>query len=152
MTDDVPILDAPGGKPFGFVPKGVMSRKPAYGKPCTGCGACCMVTLCDLGQHVFGLPEIGRCPALTQTSETTYGCGLAIDPARFVPKARVLAKGAGRLKAAAFLLIGGGEGCDARFNGEPRDEEHAARIDRQRMTAGSIRAAIRAKQTWGAKP
>jgi hypothetical protein len=47
------------------IPRGIYARKPPHGSPCNGCGVCCMVTLCPLGQHIFGF-ELGRCPALTK--------------------------------------------------------------------------------------
>lgn len=107
-------------------------RKPRYGLPCNGCGACCMVTLCNLALHVFHRDDpFGRCPALTKNAEGTYGCGL-------------VEKGKGPQRAAALLLIGAGDGCDARFNGEPRDEALAAKWDqRDRENAPAIDAAMK---------
>src|SRR4051812_11351573 len=96
-----------------------VARKPRYGSPCNACGACCMVTLCKLARHVFHADTpFGRCPALTKNTDGTYGCGL-------------VEKGRGPQRDAAMLLIGAGDGCDARFNGEPRDEEFSNRLDRR---------------------
>jgi len=108
-----------------------------------------MVTRCDLSQHVFNLPEIGPCPALTQTSYCTYGCGLVLDPRKWVP-ARAMAKGARALSNAAFLLIGGGDGCDARFNGEERNVPFAEALDAKYRSGDRVKQSRRAKLLWGA--
>jgi len=110
-----------------------------------------MITRCPLGQHVFGLGEVGPCPALRPTSETTYGCGLVIDPAAYVP-ARAASKGVGALRRAALLLIGSGDGCDARINGEQRNVPYAEALDAACRAPARAKASRRAKQLWGAKP
>jgi hypothetical protein len=111
-----------------------IARKPRYGLPCNGCGACCMVTLCKLARHVFHADTpFGRCPALTKKDDGTYGCGL-------------VEKGKGPQRDAALLLIGAGDGCDARFNGEPRDEALSAQWDkRDEDNAAALDAALK---TW----
>lgn len=98
--------------------RAAVDRKPRYGSPCNGCGACCMATLCNLAQFVFRQPPVGRCPALTRKEDGTYGCGL-------------VEKSKSPRREAALMLIGAGDGCDARFNGEPRDEEFSSRLDRR---------------------
>lgn len=137
-------------KPIGRVLAEAFARKPSHGVPCNGCGCCCMVTRCELSQHVFGLGEIGPCPALERTSETTYGCGLVLDPAKYMP-ARAVSKGVAALKRAALFLIGAGDGCDARFNGEPRDEAFAAALDARWRSGERVKMSRRAKILWGAK-
>lgn len=110
-----------------------------------------MVTRCPLGQHVFGLGEIGPCPALTQVREHEYACGLVLDPARFAP-GRALTKGVGALRRASLQLIGSGDGCDARFNGEWRNVPYADALDAACAAPARVKASRRAKQLWGAKP
>jgi hypothetical protein len=143
------MIDEIDTRPAGLVPREVKERKPKHGAPCNGCGACCMVTRCDLSQHVFGLDEIGPCPALTQTSYCTYGCGLVLDPKKWAP-ARAMAKGARSLSNAAFLLIGGGDGCDARFNGEERNVPFAEALDAKWRSGERVKQSRRAKLLWGA--
>src|SRR5215813_12954896 len=137
-------------KPGGLVPRGLLVRKPPHGSPCNGCGACCMVTRCPLGQHVFGLGEIGPCPALVETGDNTYGCGLVLRPAAYVP-ARALSKGVGALRRAALLLIGSGDGCDARFNGEWRNVPYADALDARWLRSDRVKESKRAKRLWGAR-
>jgi hypothetical protein len=108
-----------------------------------------MVTRCELAQHVFSLGEFGRCPALTQTSATTYGCGLVLDPRKYVP-ARAASKGVAALRRAAAVLIGAGNGCDAGFTGEWRDKVYAAELEARKRLAENVKASRRAKQLWGA--
>jgi hypothetical protein len=108
---------------------GIYARKPPHGSPCNGCGVCCMVTLCPLGQHILGF-ELGRCPALTKRDDTTYVCGLVLDPAKYAPT-RAVTKSVAALRRAALLLIGSGDGCDARLNGEPRNFPYEEAIFRK---------------------
>lgn len=114
------------------VPRAMMEKKPPHGAPCTRCGVCCYVTLCELARAVFGRAE-GPCPALRFESGNA-SCGLTTidNPA---------------LAEAARVLIFAGDGCDARFNGEPVNHEFhqlQARLDIER--AGAIRAA---RAAWG---
>jgi hypothetical protein len=125
-----------------------LKRKPKHGTPCNGCGACCMVTRCGLAQHVFSLGEFGRCPALTQTSATTYGCGLVLDPRKYVP-ARAASKGVAALRRAAAVLIGAGNGCDAGFTGEWRDKAYDAALEARGRSAEYVKARRRANLLWG---
>ncbi len=81
------------------IPRAVAASKPAHGAPCNHCGACCWAVPCNLAQHLFGATS-GKCPALRPS-----GCGL-------------VEASSGAYRAAVLLLIGSGEGCDARFNGE----------------------------------
>jgi hypothetical protein len=101
-------------------PAGLLARKPAHGKPCTNCGLCCIATLCDVGRAVFGRAR-GPCPALQWEGDQSR-CGILADPDLPEP-----------LRDAAATLLYIGQGCDARFNGEPSDPAfHAAgaRYDR----------------------
>ena len=126
-------------------------RKPPHGAPCNGCGACCMLARCPLGQHVFGLGEIGPCPALTKTGEGTYACGLVLDPAQYAPTRTTCKSVVGKLRRAALLLIGAGDGCDARFVGEPCDEVYVAALYAQWRSNEHVKQIYRAKRLWGAK-
>lgn len=114
-------------KPAALVPAGQRDQKPPHGRPCNSCGLCCMATLCPLAQAVFGQPEHRRCPALTQTSASTYGCGLVADPMKWAMR-RTLVYGLERMREAALHLIGSGTGCDARFDGEPADADFYRRL------------------------
>lgn len=123
------------------IPRHAAANKPPHGKPCNLCGICCMATLCPLGEHIFGR-KIGPCPALTPEGESTpqaYFCGLTVNPD--IPE---------EMKEAAKLLIGAGQGCDARINGEPSDAEFNARLLRQ--DAIDADRAKKAKRIWGAMP
>jgi hypothetical protein len=95
----------------------MMIRKPAHGEPCTRCGVCCYAVLCPLGKHVFGSDRTGPCPALSVDDDHTAHCLLT----EF---------GEVRMRAAAALLIGAGDGCDARFNGEPANSRFHAKLER----------------------
>lgn len=115
-------------------PRELVEKKPPHGAPCMRCGLCCMATLCRIGEHVFRQKQ-GPCPALRFDAQGSR-CGLLDDATK-------------PLRDAAKLLLYSGEGCDARFNGEPInhgfhhrlnvfDEEHAYEIDC-------------AKKLWGLK-
>ena len=109
-----------------------------------------MVTRCDLSQHVFKLGEIGLCPALTQIDEHKFACGLVLDPAKYSP-VRAVTKGVGALRRAALLLIGSGDGCDARFNGEWRNVPYADALDARWLRSDRVKESKRAKRLWGAR-
>lgn len=102
-------------------PRAMLDRKPPHGAPCNRCGLCCVATLCDLGRHFFGRAA-GPCPALRFDQEGNSACGLTLC-------------GEQKYSDAAALLIGAGDGCDARFNGEWTNTEfhkHQARLDVER--------------------
>ena len=105
------------------IPRSVAASKPAHGAPCNNCGACCWAVPCNMARHLFGATS-GRCPALRPG-----GCGL-------------VEASSGAYRAAVLLLIGSGEGCDARFNGEAVDHAfHAFQQARDREQAAAIGAA-----------
>lgn len=128
-----------------MMPRGKLDAKPPHGASCTHCGLCCEATLCDLAQHVFG-HEQGPCPALERDADGKSGCGLVNHPDRWLP-VRAVVQGVRRMSEAALHLIGAGQGCDARFNGEPVNEAfrwHMREFDRK------TRARTReAKRLWG---
>jgi hypothetical protein len=109
-----------------------------------------MVRRCELAQHVFSLGEFGACPALTQTSAATYGCGLVLDPRKYVP-ARAASKGVAALRQAAANWIGSGNGCDAGRAGEWYDKAYAAALEARNRSAKNVKARRRAKLLWGAR-
>lgn len=118
-------------KPVALVPRSMRERKPGHGQPCNGCGMCCAATRCQVGVQLFG--PGGWCPALVRTGEHTFGCGVVQEIAKSGDKA---------LLSAALLLIRAGEGCDARFNGEPTDHEfHKQQDETDRKNADTIRFA-----------
>jgi hypothetical protein len=99
-----------------------------------------MATLCPLGEGVFKR-KMGPCPALALEEGSTppaYACGLVVDPA--IPR---------EMREAAKLLIGAGQGCDARINGEPPDVAFYARLLRQdQIDADRVAAA---KRFWAGR-
>lgn len=128
------------------VPRAMVSRKPPHGSPCNRCGACCYATLCPLGQKVFRR-EIGPCPALGFDGEQST-CGLVSDPARFYPLAVLRAGSIDQASSDASVLIGASTGCDARINGEPRNERFYQELRIwDRRNSARVRAA---RKTWGA--
>lgn len=90
--------------------------KPAWGKPCNGCGVCCAVETCPAGRLLFRRRH-GPCPALFWTdSESRYCCGLAAHPERHLP----LPTWFSRPLAALFRRwIAAGKGCDCDFDVQP---------------------------------
>lgn len=132
-------------KPAFLAPHGMLDRKAPHGQPCTRCGLCCM-NLCRVGFALFyreGEPLVlpnGPCPALVKGGDE-YNCDVMRNPQKYK------AGDADELRAAINILTYAGQGCDARFNGEPInhsfnqrlvewDEEHAYEISE-------------AKKLWG---
>ena len=95
-----------------YAPRSMLAKKPAHGSPCTQCGLCCVATLCELGRDFFG-KSAGPCPALVFNQDGDSACGLTLA-------------GEPEYRDAAKLLIGAGDGCDARFNGEPGNPDFYA--------------------------
>lgn len=95
--------------------------KPPQGKPCNGCGLCCIAEVCDLGKELGGEE---RCRALISLGTGRFACGLVADPYRFLPPERLTSwrvidqlapggQGEEALKAHFAGLLGTGRGCDA---------------------------------------
>lgn len=120
------------GKPAAFLPRSVVERKPAYGEPCNACGLCCMVAPCPIAARLFG-PVRGVCPALRHQRDGTYSCGVMEEPRAYAP-VRVARFGAPRLREAARIILGAGEGCDCRIEGEPSNAAFRDRCERHRET------------------
>lgn len=88
--------------------------KPAAGQPCNGCGLCCLVEPCPLGQWVSRRRH-GRCRALQwQPAESRYRCGLLSQPQRWLP--RWTARWPGWRDRWLRRWIASGIGCDADWN------------------------------------
>lgn len=122
-----------------------MLQKPPHGKPCNGCGQCCLESLCPLGSSMFG-GEDGPCPALQRTGEETFGCGLVRAPELYAPL-RAIVIGRERLSEAAAYLIGADIGCDAQLVGEPADQEFRKRLHRIRLR--DLQQIAAAMEAWG---
>jgi hypothetical protein len=85
--------------------------KPAEGAPCNGCGVCCAVEPCPVGQLV-SRRRSGACSALVwQEAQQRYVCGLVSEPQAHLPRA--LGWTAPLLSRWARRLIAAGIGCDA---------------------------------------
>lgn len=73
--------------------------KPPEGKPCNGCGICCLAEPCPVGM-VISLKRHGTCRALRWSDEETrYVCGLMAKP--------------GVLRRIVSRWIAAGIGCDS---------------------------------------
>lgn len=85
--------------------------KPALGEPCNGCGVCCLLEPCPLGQ-VISRKRSGACDALRWSkTESLYRCGVLTDaPGVLGTRWRWAAP---LLRRLARRWIAAGEGCDA---------------------------------------
>lgn len=117
-----------------YGPKSALDRKPGHGKPCNGCGLCCMAVPCALSKMVFGV-EQGQCPALVQVQDHVYTCGLTTSDS--VPE---------NFRDAAKVIIGAGYGCDARFNSEPIDHGFYLKLDK--LDATNHDKTVAARKLW----
>lgn len=83
----------------------VILKKPCLGSPCNGCGHCCQVELCKIGEMAF--PETpAPCPGLLYR-DGRYWCDVVISEQR--------AFDTGELTTPPILaeMLGIGRGCDA---------------------------------------
>lgn len=131
-------------KPVFIATHAALEKKPPHGQPCTRCGLCCVATLCPLARIVFG-HESGPCPALSYDADGSR-CGLVDNPMAYAMRL-TLKNGVQAMSDAAKHLIGGGTGCDARFNGEPPDLEFYEKLKRLDEQTQAI--TNRARATWG---
>jgi hypothetical protein len=122
-----------------------IKSKAPHGHACNRCGACCMVSVCLLGHHVFGINELGKCPALEHHGEE-YRCGIIEHPERYTD--RPMVEG---MREAALILIGHDLGCDAAFPGEPRNQAYTMEVERNGKVTAKREAFVRARQLWGVK-
>jgi hypothetical protein len=82
--------------------------KPAEGQACNGCGVCCAVEPCPLGQWL-SRKRHGACTALQwQSAERRYRCGAVATPRQFMPW---LSEAWGR--RLALRWISAARGCDS---------------------------------------
>ena len=83
--------------------------KPPEGKPCNGCGVCCLAEPCPVGM-VVSLSLRGPCAALRWDGEQRrYRCGLLGTPGAASPWPLM-----GRVGSAwARRMISAGSGCDS---------------------------------------
>lgn len=82
-------------------PAMTLPAKPRFGSPCNGCGLCCALEICSIGEKVF--PGAGApCPALkiTEDRRRTYCELVAIEKIH-------------GLKPIIATALGVGLGCDA---------------------------------------
>ena len=93
-------------------------HKPANGTPCNGCGVCCLVEPCPLGQ-VISRKRRGACDALRwDAALAVYRCGAITDAAGVLgTRGRWAAPLLTRL---AHRWIAAGVGCDATLEVERR--------------------------------
>lgn len=74
--------------------------KPEVGSPCNGCGLCCHVQVCMIGQYVYDLPPTAApCPAIRYI-DGQVRCGVVMD--------EIAEKGEENSMAAKALNIGRG--------------------------------------------
>src|SRR5262245_56827180 len=107
--------------PLVSAPRTMIERKRAHGAPCNSYGLCCHGSLCKLAQHIFRREAFpGPCPALRDNGDGTHSCDVVHTPQRYAGNLSISLR-IDTLRHAALLLIGGGYGCDARINGEPRN-------------------------------
>lgn len=119
--------------------------KPAYGDPCNGCGLCCRAELCPAGYAIFGGVLRRECPAIEMDGQRAV-CGLVAHPMAY-RMAKTLQHGVAAMSSAALAMIGSGTGCDARFAGEPGNEEFAASL--LKRLREKRKAAKEARKLWG---
>lgn len=104
--------------------------KPQVGEPCNGCGLCCQIQVCRNGAYVlklvknFGDTVPGPCPALTEREDGSFGCGIVINPLKYIKKSKYRPD---VLRREFANLIGSGSGCDE--VGLEYSPEEEARLD-----------------------
>src|SRR5262245_37322378 len=98
--------------------------KPALMQPCNGCGVCCLVEPCPLGQ-LLSRRRHGACTALRwQAGAAVYRCGAVLEPEVVLRAA--LPRGLRwtqpgllpLLRRLARRWIAAGQGCDCSFEVE----------------------------------
>lgn len=128
----------------------MMERKARHGQPCTSCGLCCHMELCDLACCIFDKPKRtpGPCPAL-ESDNGNSRCGMMTNPTKY--SARAVAVGDDVARRAAALMIGPGEGCDMMMsNRGDVDHEYAYRRDLQDLARSAL---LRwAHRVWNMRP
>lgn len=89
----------------------MLDRKAPHGKPCTSCGLCCHVSLCDTACVIFEKPKgsLGPCPALEWKGKES-ACGMLTNPTKY--SKRAYAVGHRKAQEAVAMMIDPGIGCD----------------------------------------
>ena len=94
-------------------------QKPGEGKPCNGCGVCCLSEPCPLGV-LLSRRRLGPCEALRWSEgDLLYRCGAISEPKDVLSQAmpgwlRPLAIGLSPLMARlASRWVAAGQGCDS---------------------------------------
>ena len=128
-------------KPVFVAPREMLERKPRHGQPCNDCGLCCVATTCELGRAIFN-QSAGPCPALRFDGLKRSACDVVLRPQAYHPRGTMMPD---TMSLAAALLVRAGQGCDARFNGEPRDPDFDAKLDAR----DDPRAIAQARFVWG---
>lgn len=71
-------------------------------KPCTRCGKCCIVGLCEPAQMIINLGEpdmptsgVGPCPFLTVEEDGQIACKIVVAERRLPEQDRLITKGLG---------------------------------------------------------
>ncbi|GAA6143043.1 hypothetical protein [Hydrogenophaga sp. 5NK40-0174] len=91
--------------------------KPALGDGCNGCGVCCILEPCPLGQLV-SRKRSGACKALRwDESQSLYRCGMVTDPDAVLGVRWKWASPV--LRRLAMRWISAGSGCDAAIEAIP---------------------------------
>lgn len=114
---------------FGLTKTMMDKDKPKIGEPCNGCGLCCKLFVCHTGAFMLGLTKYpgekrlqGPCPALTQRSDDSYGCGIVMHPEKFLGKTKYRPE---VISKHMMVCIGSGDGCDEIGYDEGNEEEEA---------------------------
>ena len=62
-----------------------LPQKPLFGKPCNGCGLCCLSETCELAKELIPkASERSICPAL-EFQDGRYRCGMVQRPHSYIP-------------------------------------------------------------------
>jgi len=81
---------------------------PGFEEKCNGCGMCCMLTVCEIGEEITGFTE-GPCPLLVyDKQDKRFICGALTKTAE---------KLIGQETVSAFSsALGIGRGCDSEIS------------------------------------
>ena len=84
---------------------------PGYGRPCNGCGLCCIASPCGLARDYAGVRE-GPCPCLERDGDR-WRCGLVVNPHKHVIDLRGKPWADEVIGPLFAQMLGIGRGCDA---------------------------------------
>lgn len=83
-------------------------NKPPFRAPCNGCGECCRLQVCSLGELLMQLPnDAGPCPAL-ELHDGAFKCGMALRPHYYLGTE---SWGNETLRPMLEFALGFGQGC-----------------------------------------